>query len=388
MRLVLQLAEDVLGDSAHLAVAEDFLQLRGNPLEAHVAGLDQPFPLQDHVLSAGVDHRRDLAVGHAEHHVFDLLVAAVPADRVDHPFQAGAGGVLGVDLGEVAELLRLGRRLGLQLLRLLRIADGDQPDAHHLAVLRLEFLDQLLAADGQPFSRQLPQRQRRPDDVVGVLFGRDVSLLLEQFQPLVDGDVESLGHALDFRVHLGARHGNPLPLALLHDQQLVDHAFEHLFAAVPEALAGEVVAGDALGVHGGHHRRDGRRPEVFGFPTGGFARGRRGRAAGARGHALGRVRRTDRGGRGSLRRFRLLVGRIGVGRGRAPVVANGRTQRQQEQAGQQDLEPLSFRFLAAGKFRTRFGKRLGSWRFLLKPLFRNELRAPASAGACICGVAV
>ena len=122
---------------------------------------------------------------------------------------------------------------------------------------------QFLAADGQPFAGQSSEGQGGPDDVVGILFGRDVSLLFEEFQPLVDGDVESLGHALDFGVHVGAGHGNSLPPALFHDQQSVDHAFEHLFAAVAETIAGEVVAGDALGVHGGHNCRDGSPRELF-----------------------------------------------------------------------------------------------------------------------------
>ena len=250
--------EDVLGHGAHLAIAEDLLQTRGRLLELHGAGGQQALALQDHVLPSGVDHRRDFAVGHVEHRVFDLLVAAVLADRIDHALGACAGGVFGVVLGQVAEILRLGCRLGLQLPRFLQTADGDQAGANRLAILNLKLLDQLLARDRKPFAGDLSQRQRGPNDVVGILFRRNVPLLLEHLEPLVDGNAEPLRHALDFGVHVGPGNADPLPLALLDDQLFVDHALEHFRAVGSAALAGELLARDPLGVDRGHHRR-GRR---------------------------------------------------------------------------------------------------------------------------------
>jgi hypothetical protein len=124
----------------------------------------------------------NLAVGHVEHGVLDLLERPVHTDRIDDALQAGAGGVLRIALGQVAEIARLGGvggRLGPQLLRLLQVVNGDQPDADHRAVQRLELAGQVFAADRQPLAGQLPQGQRRPNYIVGVLGRRDVPLLLE-----------------------------------------------------------------------------------------------------------------------------------------------------------------------------------------------------------------
>ena len=175
----------------------------------HRAGGQQPLALQDHVLPAGVNHRRDLAVGHVEHRVLDLLVAAVLADRVDQPLGAGAGGVFGVVLGQIAELVGVGRRLGLQFLGLLQLLTAISRARTASPYSVSNSLTNSVVRDGEPLAGQLPQRQGGPNDVVGILLGRDVPLLLEHLQPLVDGNAEPLRHALDLGVHFGPRDADP-----------------------------------------------------------------------------------------------------------------------------------------------------------------------------------
>ena len=96
---------------------------------------------------------------------------------------------------------------------------------------------QLVGSDVQPRPRQPAQRQRRPDDVGGVLLHVDVPLLLQQRQPLIHRQAESLGHPLDFTIHVAPGDGDVLPLAFQHDQLPVDHALEHFLAVVEDALA-------------------------------------------------------------------------------------------------------------------------------------------------------
>ena len=73
-----------------------------------------------------MDHRRNGAVGHVEHGVFDLLVTAVLADWLNHPLRTGAGASSENCLARAAEFLRLGRRLSLQIAGFLRTGDRDR----------------------------------------------------------------------------------------------------------------------------------------------------------------------------------------------------------------------------------------------------------------------
>ena len=205
---------------------------------------------------AGRDDLRHLAVGQGEGRLLDLLVGAVPADRLDQAADAGAVDVLRVSLGEVGEIFRMGGRLGPDLLGQPRIAARNQPRGHLLAVAHLEVLSQLLGSDLQPRARQAAQCQRRPDDVGGVLLHVDVPLLLQQGQPLIHRQAESLGHPLDFAVHVGRVIVMCCRSALLHDQLPVDHAVEHFLAVVQDALASEFLAGDLPAVDAGDDLRD------------------------------------------------------------------------------------------------------------------------------------
>ena len=76
---------------------------------------------------------------------------------------------------------------------------------------------------------------------------------LQHLQPLFLADFEALGHAVDFGVDLLVGDLDLAILAVVHDQPLVDEAFEH-FVAVPFAAGGgECVAADILAVDDGHH---------------------------------------------------------------------------------------------------------------------------------------
>ncbi len=63
-------------------------------------------------------------------------------------------------------------------------------------------------------------------------------------------DIRSISASTSARVTV-----TPCRRHSLGDQLLVDHALEHFGAVVAKALAGEVLAGDPLGVDRGHHRR-------------------------------------------------------------------------------------------------------------------------------------
>ena len=63
------------------------------------------------------------------------------------------------------------------------------------------FLD-LLVGHFQLVGRQLPQRERRPEDVARVLLLVDAALFLQHLQPLLPADLESCRHPVDLGVQL------------------------------------------------------------------------------------------------------------------------------------------------------------------------------------------
>ena len=227
-------------------------------LEAHVLGRDQPFALQDHVLAARLDHRRNLAVGHVEHRVLDLLVASVLADRVDDPLDGWRWGRLPSTPWRGCRNFWIGHRFRRRLLRLLQIAR--RQSAGPVSARRTASRIPAALPRGVTFSRSPASfRSARVGQMMSLAYCSGVTFrsCLSIFSHWSTGNVEPLGHPLDLGVDLVASHRDPLPPALLDDQLLVDHALQHFLAVVAEALAAKLLAGDPLGVHGGHHGRDG-----------------------------------------------------------------------------------------------------------------------------------
>ena len=66
-------------------------------------------------------------------------------------------------------------------------------------------------------------------------------------------DLEALGHAVDFGIDFGVGDFDIAVAAVVHDQPLVDEAFEHVFAESLDTGGGQGIALDILAVDDGHH---------------------------------------------------------------------------------------------------------------------------------------
>ena len=90
------------------------------------------------------------------------------------------------------------------------------------SVVTNERLLHFFFTDFNSLSGQFPQGQHRPDDLLGVLLGRHAALVADQLDPLVAREIESLRHGIDLGIDLLGADDDPLALATLLDDRLVD----------------------------------------------------------------------------------------------------------------------------------------------------------------------
>ena len=126
--------------------------------------------------------------------------------------------------------------------------DQDHPAADLLRVLRLEGLLHVFGRDLHPARAQFPQRERRVDDVSGVLHGADPTLLVERAQPAFAADSEPLGDGVDLLIDLGRGDLELLGSKRLLDQRAVDHDLGDFLALASDAFVGKLLARDDLAV--------------------------------------------------------------------------------------------------------------------------------------------
>jgi hypothetical protein len=103
---------------------------------------------------------------------------------------------------------------------------------------------------GQP-----PQREHRPDEVIGVLLRLDPPLLADQFDPLIARHVEPPRHGVDLGVDVGRRHRDLVSPTGLLDDRAIDECLEHRFAVAADTLGDELFAGDLDAIDQRHRRR-------------------------------------------------------------------------------------------------------------------------------------
>ena len=117
----------------------------------------------------------------------------------------------------------------------------------------------VLGRDLDPARAQFPQRERRVDDVPGILHRADPALLVERAQPAFAADAEPPGDGLDFLIDFGRRDFELLRSKGLLDQGAVDHQLGDFLALASDAFIGKLLARDHLAVDdddriGGIHR--------------------------------------------------------------------------------------------------------------------------------------
>ncbi len=97
------------------------------------------------------------------------------------------------------------------------------------------------------------ERNGRPQDITLVLFRLHAAFFLQEFQPLVAADLEPLREAIDFHFQV-LRSNRDVPVrAVMFDEPLVDHAFEHVLAEPLDARLGQRRPADVLAVDDRHH---------------------------------------------------------------------------------------------------------------------------------------
>ena len=130
-------------------------------------------------------------------------VARVQADWLDQAADARAVDVFRLLHRHAGEVVRLGRELPLQHVCPLAVGQHDQSDADHWAEARLVSLPQLILRDGDLAAGQLPQGDRRPQDVAFILFRFDAALFFQQAEPLLAVELEPFGGAVDLGLDVG-----------------------------------------------------------------------------------------------------------------------------------------------------------------------------------------
>ena len=96
--------------------------------------------------------------------------------------------------------------------------------------------------------RQSSQGDHWPDDLIGILLRGHATLVADQFDPLLAGEIEALRHRLDLGIDLLRPDGDPqLPAALI-DDHLVDDRLEDRGPMAGDALINELLLWDLRAV--------------------------------------------------------------------------------------------------------------------------------------------
>ena len=209
------------------------------------------------------------------------------SNRLHPAVGAGAAHVHGILAGQRSKLVGGRDRLDPELLRLVTGTRGDDPGLDGRTEAGLVGGADLLGARLAGVAGEDSQGEHRPDDVSGVLLGLDAPLLFNQFQPLVGGHAETLGHGVNLCRDVGGGDGDSRLAAGLLDQGPVDERLERGCAVACQALGRQVIGGDL------HAVDQGQRPGSSGRRGHRFGPGGRGIGGGATGPGAPHKREGD-----------------------------------------------------------------------------------------------
>ena len=252
---LLQLTKYVGARRTQLLLANRFHQPILHLGDIHFGRRQPLFAFQDDILVADLDHRRYLACLHGKCRILDRALADEMMDRLNQPPGACTVGIDRIFTGQDRKLAWLGGCPLQHFASDLRIFHDDHPDLDRFAILALEGLLDFVRGGLYPIGCHFPQRQCRPNDVGGILLGRNVSLLLQHLDPLVGRNIEFPRHPLDLLVHLLLGHGHVHLLTILEDQILVDHRFQNVFAVMIETFLSQLLPADVFEIDGCHDLR-------------------------------------------------------------------------------------------------------------------------------------
>ena len=236
-----------------LAFAEVLEKAGPHVLELHVGRRQSIFTLDDDELVGHLHHRRNVARPQCEHRPLEPRVAGMMADRLHPAVCTGTPHVNGMLPSQPPEVVGGGQRLHPQLLRLFLGAGHDDPGLDRLTKLVVE---RLLHLRGRRFDAgmgQPTQGEHRPDDVFGILPGRDSAFLFDETDPFVSGHAEPLRHGIDLGIDVLWCDGNALPATGLRDDFAIDHHFQDGIAVAAQALGSQLGVRDFSSVD---HRHD------------------------------------------------------------------------------------------------------------------------------------
>ena len=241
---ILKFLEDLARCLAALPLAQLLGQVRPDLVELRARRRQVAFALDHNELVGHLDDLGDSPVLEREGGAVELRIARVQPDWLHPAVGAGAADVDGMLAGEGSELVGGGKGLGPNRFGLLPCAAGDDPRLHGRAEPVFEGLLEFLGRRLNGAAGEAAEREHRPDDIVGVLLGRDPALLLDHLQPLVARHAEPPGHRVDFGTHVLRRDRGALPLAGLLDDAPVDECLQHAAAVAPKTLRRELIGGD------------------------------------------------------------------------------------------------------------------------------------------------
>jgi hypothetical protein len=248
---ILELFEDLARCLAALPLPQFLGEVRTNLVELRPRWWQMPLALDHDELIGHLDDLGDAAFLKGERGLVECRIAGVEADRLHPAIRAGATDVDGMLAGEGSELFGSGEGLLPHGIGVLPTTAGDDPRLHGGAEPILEGLLKFLGRRLDRAAGDAAEGEHRPDDVVGVLLGRDPSLLLDHLQPLVAGHAEAACHRVDLGAHVLRRDRDPLLLAGLFDDASIDERLQNTAPMATEAFRRQLVGGDLDAVDDG-----------------------------------------------------------------------------------------------------------------------------------------
>ena len=252
-RGILKAAEYLARGRSALSFPKFLEKARPHVLELRVGRRQSILALDHDELVGHLHDRRDVARPQRKHRPLEPRVAGVPADGLHPAVGARAAHVDGMLPCQPAEIVRGGERLHPQFLRLFLGAGNDDPGLDRLAVLALERLLHLFRRRVDAGMSQPPQGEHRPDNVFGILPGRDAAFLFDETDPLVSGHAETLRHGVDLGIDILWRDDDALPTAGLQDDLAIHRRLQDGVAVAAQALGSQLGLRDLRTVD---HRHD------------------------------------------------------------------------------------------------------------------------------------